>query len=213
MCEEVPEEEDMQGTVSQLLLSTQAANERIEAEQALRHKEAAMASQAQEALQERMTSDVQQQLDKLTVVVPKLDARPTGTQASPMVTEDLAEDVTEAFEEKPNEESNKKVDVPALVATSINRTQELNPQLVARLAEDGHSLAKLLMKYIDRVSETEHGCNLYRELCTLPRFNDEALAELRRRAPQLRNLPDGGQRLLSKFTLDDSEQLVPIPEP
>lgn len=78
--------------------------------------------------------------------------------------------------------------------------------------DDAHSLAKLLMKYIDRVSETEHGCNLYRELCTLPRFKDKALAELRRRALQLRNHPDG-QRLLSKFTLDASEQLVPILEP
>jgi len=131
----------LQGTVPQLLLSAQAANERIEAEQALRRKEAAMASRAQEALQERMKSDVQQQLDKLTVVVPELDAKPT--QASPVATEDLAEDVTEAFE-KVSEEPNKKDDVPAPAAASVNRTQELNHRLVARLAEDGHSLARLL---------------------------------------------------------------------
>merc|ERR1719382_938137 len=75
--------------------------------------------------------------------------------------------------------------------------------------EDAQGLAELLIGYIDRIGETVHGCNLYRELCTLPRFKDRALAELRRQAPRLRRHP-GGRRLLSRFTRDALGQLVPL---
>jgi chromosome segregation ATPase len=119
----------LQGTVPQLLANAQAANERVETERVLRQRESLLAAQAREALKARMTSDVQRQLEKLSVVVPKLDAASNDVQQGQALATDLSDDVSDVLEQAAGEQDKS----PAKQLT-----------LASRRVQDGRGLARLL---------------------------------------------------------------------